>query len=71
MKKQRDLNLMTIDELWELHEQTTAKLTRELMIKKARLEERLRKITSASDVVASDRRRIRPHKRREYESHTG
>jgi DNA-binding protein H-NS len=71
MKKQRDLKSMTIDELWDLHEQTTAKLTRELMIKKARLEERLRKITSASDVIASDHRRIRPPKRREYESHTG
>jgi DNA-binding protein H-NS len=47
MKKQRDLNLMTIDELWELHEQTTAKLARELMIRKARLEERLHKIGSA------------------------
>ena len=66
-----DLNLMAIDELWELHQQITAKLARELTIKKARLEERLRKIGSASDVIASDRRRIRPHTRREYDSHTG
>jgi DNA-binding protein H-NS len=41
-----DLKLMTIDELWELHEQVTAKLARELTITKARLEERLHKIGS-------------------------
>ena len=42
-----DLESMAIDELWELHEQITAKLAREMTIKKARLEERLRKIGSA------------------------
>jgi DNA-binding protein H-NS len=45
--KNSDLKLMTIDELWALHEQITAKLAREMTIKKARLEERLRKIGSA------------------------
>jgi hypothetical protein len=44
---------MTIDDLWQLHEQVAAKLTRELAIKKARLEERLRKLRSA--VIISDR----------------
>ena len=43
-----DLKSMAIDDLWELHEQVTAKLTRELAIEKARLEERLHKLGSAS-----------------------
>ena len=42
-----DLKSMAIDDLWELHEQVTAKLTRELAIEKARLEERLHKLGSA------------------------
>ena len=42
-----DLNLMAIDELWELHEEITAKLARELTIKKTRLEKWLHKIGSA------------------------
>ena len=54
------LKSMAIDELWELHEQITAKLARELTIKKARLEEQLHKIGSASNVIISDRRR-RPY----------
>jgi DNA-binding protein H-NS len=110
-----DLQSMAIDDLWELHEQITAKLARELTIKKAELEERLHKIGSVSNVITSDRQRrpypkvvpkyrnpknpaetwsgrgkqprwlrvqlrsgnkvndflIRPHARREYESHTG
>jgi DNA-binding protein H-NS len=58
--KNSDWQSMTIDELWELHEQITAKLTRELTIEKARLEERLHKIASASNVINSDRQR-RPY----------
>ena len=42
-----DLNLMAIDELWELHEEITAKLARELTIKKTRLEKWLHKIGAA------------------------
>ena len=56
----RDLKSMTIDDLWELHEQVTAKLVREIAIEKARLEERLHKIGSASKIITSDRRR-RPY----------
>ena len=51
---------MAIDDLWELHEQIVAKLTRELTIQRARLEERLHKIRSASNIVTSDRRRPYP-----------
>ena len=46
-----DLKLMAIDDLWELHEQVTAKLAREIAIEKARLEERLHKLGSASKVI--------------------
>ena len=55
-----DLKSMAIDDLWELHEQVTAKLTRELAIEKARLEERLHKLGSASNIITSDRQR-RPY----------
>ena len=54
------LKSMAIDELWELHEQITAKLARELAIEKARLEERLHKLAAASNVITSDRQR-RPY----------
>ena len=52
-----DLKSMAIDELWKLHEQIAAKLARELAIEKARLEERLHKLGSASKVITSDRQR--------------
>ena len=55
-----DLKSMAIDDLWELHEQVVAKLTRELSIEKARLEERLHKLGSASKLITSDRQR-RPY----------
>ena len=58
--KNSDLKLMAIDELWDLREQITAKLARELTIKKAELEERLHKIGSVSNVITSDRQR-RPY----------
>jgi DNA-binding protein H-NS len=45
--KNGDLKLMAIDELWDLREQITAKLARELTIKKTRLENWLHKIGSA------------------------
>ena len=55
-----DLKSMAIDDLWQLHEQIAAKLARELAMEKARLEERLHKLGSASKVIASDRQR-RPY----------
>jgi DNA-binding protein H-NS len=42
--KNSALKSMAIDELWELHEEITAKLARELTIKKTRLEKWLHKI---------------------------
>ena len=46
-----DLKSMTIDDLWQLHEQVVAKLARELSMKRARHEERLHKLGSASKVI--------------------
>ena len=43
-----DLKSMAIDDLWQLHQQVVAKLARVLAIEKARLEERLHKLGSAS-----------------------
>jgi len=56
----RDLKSIAIDDLWELHERVVAKLTRELSTEKARLEERLHKLGSASNIITSDRQR-RPY----------
>src|SRR5215475_9386137 len=54
------LQSMSTEELWTLHEQLTSTLARKIAEEKARLEERLRKIQAASDVITSDRRR-RPY----------
>ena len=54
------LKSMAIDELWQLHQQVVAKLARVLAIEKARLEERLHKLGSASNIITSDRQR-RPY----------
>ena len=54
------LKSIAIDDLWELHERVVAKLTRELSTEKARLEERLHTLGSASNIITSDRQR-RPY----------
>ena len=51
-----DLKSMATNELLELYEKVGAKLAREMAVEKARLEERLRKIKSASNVMTLDRR---------------
>ena len=54
------LKSMAIDDLWQLHERVAAKLARELATEKARLEERLHKLGSASKIITSERQR-RPY----------
>ncbi|WP_407180078.1 H-NS family nucleoid-associated regulatory protein [Bradyrhizobium sp. STM 3562] len=54
------LKSMSIDELWNLHEQVSSLLARRISEEKTRLEERLRKIETASDIVKLDRER-RPY----------
>ena len=51
---------MSIDEMWSLHEQVTSILARKIAEEKARLEERLRKVETASTVIRRDRVR-RPY----------
>jgi DNA-binding protein H-NS len=55
--KDLDLNSMTTDQLWRLHELVTAQLISKIATEKALLEDRLRKLGSmTSDEASSDRR---------------
>jgi DNA-binding protein H-NS len=58
--KGKVLQSMSIDEMWSLHERVTSILARKIAEEKAGLEERLRKVQAASNVITSDRRR-RPY----------
>ena len=53
----RDLNSMSTDALWNLHEQVTLQLTQKLQSEKARLEQRLRQIQGAGNVSDLNRER--------------
>jgi len=55
-----DLKSMSIDELWNLHQEVAAELTDKITEEKTRLKERLRKIEAAGNVVRLD------HERRPY-----
>jgi DNA-binding protein H-NS len=55
-----DLGSMSTDELWTLHENVSSILAERIAAEKARLEERLRKITPASGAI-----HVR-HQRRPY-----
>ncbi|WP_036048288.1 H-NS histone family protein [Bradyrhizobium sp. Tv2a-2] len=58
----RDLRAMSVDELWNLHEQLIAELETKIGIEKANLEDRLRKISSnrGKEIGAQGRRRPYP-----------
>jgi DNA-binding protein H-NS len=51
---------MSTDELWNLHEQIASTLADKIAAKKAKLDERLRKIGRVSNVVSLDQRRPYP-----------
>jgi DNA-binding protein H-NS len=53
------LEEMSIEQLWSLHEEIDAELTRKMTLEKAKLEERLRKVSSASHMVRGDVKRER------------
>src|SRR5262249_20323159 len=55
-----DLKSMSVDQLWELHEQLVAELGRKIAAEKARLEERLRKLGPAGSSAKLKRER-RPY----------
>ena len=51
-----DFDLMSIDELWSLHEEVASTLARKIAAEKARLDERLRKIERSSGSLDRGRR---------------
>jgi DNA-binding protein H-NS len=55
-----DINSMSIDELWNLHEEVAAVCSQKLAAQRAKLDERLRKIELAGNVTRRDRVR-RPY----------
>jgi DNA-binding protein H-NS len=55
-----NLESMSADELWSLHEKISSLLAEKISAEKVRLEERLRKIGSANDAINVHRQR-RPY----------
>jgi len=51
--KRDELKSMSVDELWELHEQVDAELGRKMVTEKATLEARLRKLSTISQKPSS------------------
>jgi DNA-binding protein H-NS len=52
----RDLKSMSLDQLWNLHEELVVELTRKMAAEKARLDERLHKLDPAGDTLMHERR---------------
>ena len=58
------LHEMSLEELWNLHEEVSSELSRKMTLKKAKLEERLRKISSAFYLFTENvKRERRPYPR--------
>jgi len=55
-----DLESMSLDELWDLHQEVAAELTDKIADEKAKLEQRLRKIEAAGNIIRLE------HGRRPY-----
>ena len=59
---QHHLREMSLEELWNLHEKVAGELTRKMTLEKAKLDERLSKINSASHLFSgSEKRERRPY----------
>ena len=58
--RRNNLRSMSLDELWNLHEEIVAELTDKIADEKARLEERLRKIEAAGNFTGQEQER-RPY----------
>lgn len=56
-----DLNAMSVDQLWNLHERVAAELGRKIALEKAKLEERLRKLAAPPEA-----KRVKGRERRPY-----
>jgi DNA-binding protein H-NS len=48
-EKMRDLELMSLDELWNLHEELVAELSRKIAAEKIRLDDRLHRLGAPGD----------------------
>ena len=55
--ERNDLKSMSLDRLWNLHEEIATKLTDKMAHEKARLEQRLRKIEAAGNIIGSINKR--------------
>ena len=60
--KSRDIKLLSVDELWALHEEITVVLTRRISAEKRRLELRLQQLL-AGELKGNVRRERRPYPR--------
>ena len=58
--ERKALKSMSQDELWNLHEEVVAELTDRIRNEKARLEEQLRKIEAAGNVIELEHTRLGP-----------
>jgi DNA-binding protein H-NS len=56
----RDLKAMSVDQLWDLHEQVAEELSRKIAAEKAKLEERLQKLSVGHNGKAKHERRPYP-----------
>lgn len=57
--RRRDLESMSSDQLWSLHEELVAELSRKLVAEKTRLDEYLHKLGLAGDKLMHERRPYR------------
>src|SRR5215472_5318030 len=58
--KSSNLKIMSVDQLWDLHEQVIAELSKRIVAEKSRLEERLRKLGSPGGDRLNRQRRPYP-----------
>jgi DNA-binding protein H-NS len=58
--KDHNLNLVSLDDLWKLHESVVDELTRKIVAERTKLENRLRQISSTGGNQASKRKRAYP-----------
>jgi DNA-binding protein H-NS len=58
--KDHDLNLISLDDLWELHESVVDELNRKIAAERAKLENRLRQLSPAVGSQASKSKRAYP-----------
>ena len=62
---------LSVDELWILHQEIAAKLTQKMLVQKAHLEERLRRIGLANEVTRLNYKRPRPSQISQSEEPSG